>query len=1221
MTLRKRVLTALAAATFALLAGAPLSFGQSTPEPLKAQGQFRDAAVNPARGQLFLSVYDRDAVWTINPATGDIAARITVGDGPGALALDGEYLAVANRLGNSVTLIRLDTLEVSGTLSTGESPSAIVSLGGGRFVTANTFSDSLSVINASTNSVETITDCPSVPVDLAVAGQHLAVVGRAEARAQLYDRDSLAPGSSVTLSAMATRVVAHTGDTFVLASTDKLFVVDPTSAAVSATRNMAVDDLSSDDGMLYTLKSGTVETLDAGLQTTNTTSLSLPASAIAAGGGVVAFLDPKSSRAQAENLSSLARAVPVQVAAQPEAPLPAPEPERKGKRQKDGDLVIVEAAPVETANVSEPAPAPVIEPTPDATPAPEVTTEAQPEPRPEAEVTPAPEASPTVEATPAQEPVKVAAEPVSEPSPVAKRPSGATPPSSASVRRNPIVTESVRAPSTGRPSASPMQQLDRRTITDALVQPTEFGSTTGGFQAPDLSKDLENVTATSISSAGRGAPTIFNGFRAELGDMTMSADELTHVQEPVDLHAKGNVEITQQSSTITADEIHFRLDPEDETTPETPKVIQGAEEEGPSLDKGHLTLHNAHVVEPTREMTADYMDYDFKSGQGELNNATGQAGIYYFSAEKLHLHGPQTLSGENVWVTTCDRPHPHYKIRLSELEMVDGQPVAGSNARLQLGKADTPLYLPRWRRGSVGGSPWTLDFDSGRQADIGYFVNVGQAYEINPDVTLGPRLFVTEKEGVGFGADLTYDFMDNPASRFYRTQGEAHALYTTEDRGYVHWYHRYEYSNDLVVRAQVEHWGDEEFYKDFYYDMFRSRSQPRTFANITYRQPNYIATGTVRAQTHSWFSETEQTPEATFHYLERPLVENLYFSFDTANGYYNREPYGVDGARTANTARLTYSWDPMPGLAITPFVEADGYFYSRERQSDTSAGLLSTNVGVTAQTRLHRTYAGRWGFSAFKHMIVPSITYSYRPDTSVDPLEIPQYDPLDSIFGRSRIETKLSNVFYGRDAETGEVWQVGRLTLYQGNDLRNERSKTEDYEVELDVRPRPWWGLQVVGERQKTSDEDQGLSRDTIARNFPRFYQEVLGEAFGFDDAQDYSGRFGDYNRMLAQLYYDGEPRGEKVSGRVGFAYTKTQDEVFNREALYGLGYKFSDKWGFGFEHTYDFEEHDLRSQTYELRRSLHCWETAIRFRDRESGFDINLEFNIKAFPGSRLKL
>lgn len=1188
MTLRKRVLSALAAAALALLPQAPAAFGQSTPQPIRAQGQFRDAAINPGLGQFFVAVYDRDAVWTIDPDSGEIATRINVGDGPAALALDGEFLAVANRLGNSVTIIRLSDLSVSGTVATGEGPSAIVALGGGRFATTNTFSDSLSIIDATSNDVKTITECPSVPVDLAVSGDYLAVVGRAEARVQLFDRGSLMPGASVTLPAVATRAAGLPAGHIVLAASNKLFVIDLAAGRVSASKELTVDDLSTDGATIHVIAAGAHQTLGVDLSSEGSETLAQSASAIVAQNNVVALLDPKAARGSVENLVALAPNVVVTAAPEPMPTVTEEKPVREKKGKKTDELVVVEAAPVgqATAPASTPEATPVVPP-----------------------VTTTPKAANETTSAPALE------SNTTQPAPAADT---AKP---AKIRRNTIVTESTGAPSPGRPSASPIQQLSRKTITDALIQPTEFGSTTGGFQAPDLSKNLENITFKSMSNPGGGSgSTLFSEFRAQLGDMTMSADSMEHNQEPVDVHAKGNVVITQQSSSITADEIHFNLE-ESEDTADKPQIIEGGESQAPALDQGHLTLQNAHIIEPTREMTADYMDYDFKSGKGELTNASGQAGIYYFSADKLHLHGPQTLSGENVWVTTCDRPHPHYKIRLSELEMVDGQPVAGSNARLQLGKVDTPLYLPKWRRGGVGGSPWTLDFDSGRQANIGYFVNVGQAYEVNPDVTLGPRLFVTEKDGVGFGADLTYDFMNNPASRFYRTQGEAHGLYTTEERGFIHWYHRYEYSNDLVVRAQVEHWSDEEFYKDFYYDIFRNRSQPRTFANVTYRQPGYIATASVRAQTHQWFSETEQTPDATFSLLERPLTENLYFSFDTANGYYNREPFGVDGGRSANTARLTYSWDPAPWLAITPFWEVDGYLYSRNRTSESSTGVLSTNMGVTAQTRLHRTYAGRWGFSSFKHLIVPSITYSYRPDTNVEPLEIPQYDPLDSIFGRTRIETKISNILYGRDADTDEVWQVARFTLYQGNDIRNERSSTEDYEVELDVRPRPWWGMQVVGERQKTSDEDPSLSRYSIARNFPRFYRDVIGGTFGVDSAQDFSGRFGDYNRMLAQLYYDGEPRGEKISGRIGFAYTKTQDEVFNREAIYGLGYKFSDKWGLGFEHTYDFEHNDLRSQSYELRRSLHCWETAIRFRDRESGFDINLEFNIKAFPGSRLKL
>src|SRR5690606_31784046 len=117
--------------------------------------------------------------------------------------------------------------------------------------------------------------------------------------------------------------------------------------------------------------------------------------------------------------------------------------------------------------------------------------------------------------------------------------------------------------------------------------------------------------------------------------------------------------------------------------------------------------------------------------------------------------------------------------------------------------------------------------------------------------------------------------------------------------------------------------------------------------------------------------------------------------------------------------------------------------------------------------------------------------------------------------------------------------------------------------------------------------------------------------AHGFDQS------FSDYDRVLAQIYYE----EERMNARIGFAYTETRDSVYNREILYGLGYELSDKWGLGFEHRYDFEDGSLRSQTYEIRRSLHCWETAIRVRDRESGFDVDLEFNIKAFPGTKLKL
>jgi len=1160
---------------------------QSTTHSLDVRGQFRDGAIDTSHGQFFVTSYDRDTVWRIDPATGKVATRINVGDGPVALAQDGAVLACVNRLGNSVTLIRLSDLSILATVEVEKGPGDIAVLGEGRFVVANSFSDSLSLIDTRGSiSVITLEDSPSVPVSVGATSEHLVALSRADNRLYLYGASDLRLVKSVPLPNDVTGVKAA-GTSAIVFGKSSLSRVDLPSGNVTHSVPLAVSDVEVAGDTIHVVTGDSYRRYGLDLSLLEERSLTESATVVVARDNILALLDPKEGHLQAANLGLLTPRVAPVTTATTDAPATT----------GDSTMVIVEAKPVNDAS-PESAPAetaaapPIVE---EAAPADETMSE-----------TAAPEPTPVSETAPADMPDDAPA---------------STTQTSQGIRHNPIVTQGVRAPSPGRPSVSPLQQLSRKTIADAVVRPTEFGSSEGGFQAPDLTKPLENIKFSTAKRTASDAPTTYNDFRAELGDMKMKSDSFTHEQDPVEVHAEGNVLITQQSSSIAADLIHYKLEPGEEQEDARATVLKGDEaDSGAPLDQGQLTLENAHIIEPTREMTAEHLEYDFKTGKGELSNAKGQAGIYYFSADKLHLHGPQTLSGDDVWVTTCDRPNPHYRIRLSDVEMVDGQPVGGSNARLQLGKANTPFYLPKWRRGSVGGSPWNVSFDSGRQAETGYYVNVGQQYEVSPDVGIGPRIFATEKEGVGFGADLSYDFMENPASPFYRTKGEANALYTTKDRGYVHWYHRYEYSNDLVVRAQVEHWGDKDFYKDFYYDLYRNRSLPRSFANVTYRQPSYIATGTVRMQSHGWFNQTEQAPEVSYHLLERDLGENFYFSFDTVNGYYNREPRGIGAGRSVNVARLTYNWDPHPAVAITPFLQLDASGYTQDRKNDSTRGRLGATAGITAQTRLTRTYGGRWGFSAIKHIVVPSITYTYRPETNVEAPEIPQFDPLDSDFGRSRVELKLSNVFYGRDAESGEVWQIGRVTLYQGNDFWNETRKTEDYEIEIDVRPRPWWGFQLVGERQSTADDDSSLGRFSLARNYPRFYEVVIGDVFGGVNAQDFSSRFGDYNRVLSQVYYDGETRGNKFTGRVGFAYTETQSQVFNREALYGLGYKISDKWGFGFEHTYDLEDDSLRSQTYELRRSLHCWETAIRFRDRESGFDINFEFNIKAFPGSRLK-
>lgn len=796
------------------------------------------------------------------------------------------------------------------------------------------------------------------------------------------------------------------------------------------------------------------------------------------------------------------------------------------------------------------------------------------------------------------------------------------------IRTAPIRNTTVRAPRLGRRiSQQPSSVFDDADPSSQAILPTEFGSEEFGFEMPDWSEPFRDIEANEMVQDLNSDRLDLNGkVRLRLGEMLFQSEQFYYSESQGLVGASGDVVVTQANSRLEAQALHYSFP--DVSAVEKPTILEppltDEELQRRRLMLGNVKAEGLHILEPTRELSADSLTYDMRAETGELINARGHAGIYYFFAEKLTVLGPNSFRAENVWLTTCEcdfETPPPYRILLKDVVIHDGQFVSGKNLRFQIKGVSTPLFLPIWRSQADDDTPWVIDFDTGSRAELGSFINTGQQYRVNPDFSLGPRLFVTQKEGVGFGIDSQYDYMETPSSRIFRTKGSLNALHTTENRGYVHWYNRYEPDPNLTVKTQVEHWSDTDFYKDFYYERYRNRTTPRSFTNVTYRTDDYIAEGTLRLSTHGWVRETERLPEGSITLVERPLGGGFFLSADASAGYYNREPRDLDAGRGTAQARLTFDWDPGPALSITPFAEVAAAYYTDTIESNDSAAWAAATLGVTAQTRLQRTYGGALGFSAFKHIIVPSLTLSHRPSTGVDIEDVPFFDSRDARSGRTRIEAKLDNIFLGRDAETGEVWQVGRLTLYQGNDFWNETRLSDDYELELDLRPRPWWGMQLVGEHHVT-DRELDLERPFLAEQvFLQAYERISGRPFDRLEEFDFNTRYGDYSRVLAQLYYDDTYRGGRVNGRVGFSYTKTFDTVYNREILYGIGYRLSDKWSAAFEHRYDLEGNNLRSQTYELRRLWNCWETAIIVEDRERGVDINVEFSISELPNASVKL
>ncbi len=1192
--------SALLLFVFVVVAARP-SPAQNVLKPFEAGSPVNDAVFDSEGVHLYLAVADRDEVWKVDAATGRVRATASAGRGPSALALsrNGRWLACVNRLSGDVTLFDADALTAVATVPCGEAPSDAAALPGGGFIVSNSFSDSATLIDPEHPENPVVLEVPGVPNAVAAAKDYVAVAGRVPPALHLF-----APGArtsvDVPLPGTPVAVAALADNRFAVATQRALVVIDAETRAVEASRPLVAEDIAAAGGSVYALTKDAVIRLDVSLADLYTLRLAGPGQALAVSDESVAVASPQEGMWQAF-VADRPKTAAIEAAEEPLGPVAAP---------LDPELTLEAPATAAEEPVElEPIPEPIeleIEP---ATPAPEAPS--KPVARPSGRVlTPAtaPEApAPEVEETAEGEPEEV------------------LPPGDV-FRRMPLGLGETRAPrASGRPSAIPIPDFSEPSFGDALRRQAGLGPQEGGFEAPVSFEFLENLEAAGELTIvpGEGGPQEIeatDNVRLSLDNMDFAADYFYYSAVAGRFETRGEVKLTQDLSTLDADSLTYELPAVEDLAREYPAATP-EELERMRLSLGRLHAVDLKIHEPGRDFEAGSLDYDLATDTGEVVDFRGRAGIYYFGGQRVRVLGPASAEGEDVWITTCDLDPPHYRIRINRAVLQDGNVVVGKNARLQLGRADTPVYWPRWAHSTAGDRSFDFDFDSGHSADIGYYVNVGQQFAVNPDVSAGFRFFPTSKEGVGFGLETDYDFMESPDSRLFRSKGEARSLYTTEDRGYLEWYHRQELRDpDAVLRLQAEQWSDQEFYKDFFYDSYRNRTTPRTFANLTYTKPEYIATGTARFSTHGFARETERMPEVTFHLLERRLAEDLYFRFDTINGYNEREPGTTHALRTVNVARLTYDWNITESLNVTPFIEADLSWYSHEPDNDDSNFRFSNLTGITLQTRFHRSFPGAFGFSGFKHVVVPSVTYSYRPEATMGVEETPRFDVYDSVYGRSRLESKIDNIVFGRDALSKDVWQVARLTLYQGTDFSNELRKSDDYELELDLRPRPYWGWLLAGEHHSIANEYDLDEPYLLESLILEGYERIVGKPLRTESSFQYNAQYGDYDRLLTYLYYDNRNLGGKLNGRVGYAYTETLDRVYNREVLYGVGYRLGEKWGVAFEQRYDFERGELTRQEYEISRDLHCWEATVQVRDRESGWDFGLELSIKAFPGTGVK-
>jgi len=1107
-------------------------------------GGVRDVASSSMGETLYVASYASDEIIAIDPARATVLRRVKVDKGPAAIAVDSTGIAVLSRAVSSVSVLDTGDLSVRARVAVTPGTSVLFGAGASRVVALNPFASEVSVIDTRVGTVlKTVSLSGGIPVGGCFDGERIAIIGRTQPVVWWLDANTLDVLATSALPDAPQVIVSPVPGSFVIQVDRGMIRVDGTTHEAMTPVGLRAQSLSAFDGGVICIAGGVVRSYGPDLQEEHSWAIPEGAESARWVGAALFTWSPTLGRvwrvdapgtpvisADAESGEAASAVVQLELAAVVDAPV---EP--------------AVAASVVVAE-SEPAPMPTAPPAPVEAPADATAPEAEPEYR------------FTIQPT-----------------------------------RLGLGGFKPYAPHFGDPTG--------RTFQEAVAHALDVRADEDSLLSAEIPDHLDNLKfggqLRSVGSAESAAASADGGVEFDLADVHVRTDSIALESRPRKLRMDGASKFSRGASVLEAESVEaFDTEPTNipgfwpivpsrmEKPVPHPLVPRGYKEPSPRSRPplGTIEMKGLNWDETERRLTAERLELNTLSRRAIITNAKGEAGPLYFGADTLRIRGPGSAEAEDFWITTCDLPEPHYRVRVARIESDGQQEVTVTHARLQLGQADTPIYLPRYAASLAPGErAFGTELTIAGSTALGSYVNVAQWFRVTDSVDVAPRVYATAKQGIGFGFDSEYDFMKDPASPLFRSTGQLRTLYTTEQNGYTEWYHRQELTPDTVLLGQWEQWYERDVIKDFYNNDYENRTGPRSFLSVAHTRPEYMVAGTVAPSTHDFTSETEKLPELTFNMFERRLADGFYGTVGAVGGYYETQPETIGAGRIATLGRLSYDWNVARGFNVLPFVELDGTYYSQTLDESGDAFRGTATAGMTVQSRLQRSYPGLGNFTGFKHIVIPSTTISFTPDATLDAEETPLFDAIDKRPGRARVENTLDNILLGKNSVNGKVWPVARLTFYHGHDFENEAIKADDYEVDFEVRPRPAWGVRTVGEIHDVSNSSV-----------------LPGD---------------DFNRLIAYAFYDNKLDKNTLNGRVGFAYTESGPGVLNQEVLYGVGYKIASKWSVAFEHRYDFELNEFTRQTYSIRRKLHDWEIALTVRDRQDSIDIGIQINLVDFP------
>ena len=445
------------------------------------------------------------------------------------------------------------------------------------------------------------------------------------------------------------------------------------------------------------------------------------------------------------------------------------------------------------------------------------------------------------------------------------------------------------------------------------------------------------------------------------------------------------------------------------------------------------------------KFTYDSMQYNMKSKRAIVRNVHSQYGEGYVFSEQIKRNPDQTVYGLYSTYTTCALDTPHFGIVAKRIKVIPGKVIISGPANLYIEGIPTPLWLP------FGIFPVTDKQKSGfviptytiEEARGLGLLNGGYYYYINDNVDLltQANLYTKGSYAVSGVSDYRSMYQYSGVFRFsyaYNKTGEDFEPGATITKDFmVNWTHQ---SDPKAIpgqsfNASVEA-GTSTFYSNNSYDPNQILQNQRQ-SNITYSKnwQNLPISLTISAlgNQNSTIKQTNVTlPDINFHiaqinpFQKKTRIGTHWFDkitlsysvemlnrttfYDSTFSFRNQSLNNFQtGAH--HTVPISASYTLFRYVNMSFSVNYNEYWTNEKlyQQYDSATQKLDTtdnhgfytardfNAGVTFSTRIYGLKRFKHSkVGGIRHVLTPSIGFTYHPDFGASPFNYYYRTRLDS---------------------------------------------------------------------------------------------------------------------------------------------------------------------------------------------------------------------------------